>query len=211
MSWPDDGGEFVVGDQVVVAMDDPEREQPCLGVDGQRSVLGAVVCVREVDEVAGRRRFCSGDREVVALATPDGEVEGVAQPDGGGYEAGGGGFRFVDGLTCAVDVGVETVLVCFCCSGVEVGDGPGPVDGVGVKSNSVTPRGSVRRDRAMAVPMWWTSRRWASFEGGGQFVCHDVFPLEGSGPCSHRQIGRNCNRLRRLLGNRSRVGANEVG
>jgi len=67
----------------------------------------------------------------------------------------------VDGLTCAVDVGVETVLVCFCCSGVEVGDGPGPVDGVGVKSNSVTPRGSVRRDRAMTVPMWWTSRRWA--------------------------------------------------
>lgn len=30
-----------------------------------------------------------------------------------------------------------------------------------VKSNSVTLRPSVRRDRAMTVPMWWTSRRWA--------------------------------------------------
>lgn len=77
-----------------------------------------------------------------------------------------------------------------------------------VKSNSVTPRGSVRRDRAMAVPMWWTSRRVGQgFEGGGQFVCHDVVPLEGSGPCSHLQVRRNCNRLRRLRGNRSRVGA----
>ena len=128
MTRPDDGGEFVVGDQVVVAVGDPAREQSCRGVHRQRSVLRAVVCVREVDEVADRRRFCPGDLEVVALAPPDREVEWVAQPDGGWHEAGGGGFRFVDGFTCAVEVCVEAVLVRFCCSGVEVGDGPGPVD-----------------------------------------------------------------------------------
>ena len=94
-------------------------------------MLGAVVCVREVDDVAGRRRFCACDREVVALSAPDREVEWVAQADGGWHEAGGGGFRFMNGFTCTVEVGVETVLVRFCCSGVEVGDGPGPVDGVG--------------------------------------------------------------------------------
>ncbi len=65
------------------------------------------------------------------LAAPDWEVEWVAQADGGWYEAGGGGFRFVDGFTCAVEVGVEAVLVRFCCSGGEVGNGPCPVDGVG--------------------------------------------------------------------------------
>lgn len=43
MSRPNDGGEFVFGDWVVVAVGDPAREQPCLGVQGQRCVSGAVV------------------------------------------------------------------------------------------------------------------------------------------------------------------------
>ena len=61
--------------------------------------------------------------------------------DGGGWRADGRSTgvqqkafrhcRFRIRPLCAVDVGGETVVVCFCCSGGEVGDGPGPVDDFG--------------------------------------------------------------------------------
>ncbi len=54
-----------------------------------------------------------------------------------------------------------------------------------VKSNSVTLRGSVRRDRATTVPMWWASRRWAraSRVVGSSFVMKFFLSKAPAGAC----------------------------
>ena len=84
----------------------------------------------------------------------------------------------MNGFTCAVDVRVETVLVRFCCSGAEVGDGPCPVDGVGGEVElcdaAVIGASRSRDDGADVVDVEEVGQ---SFEGGCQFVCHSISSL----------------------------------
>ena len=115
------------------------------------------------------------DLEVVALATPDRKVEWVAQPDGGWNEAGGGGFRFVDGLTCAVEVRVETVVVRFCCPGVEVGDGPGLVDSRGIPLTSWLNSSSFDWECAYRVPRACNRSGSTSEEGQAAPTARQIF------------------------------------